>query len=99
MFSRRASHHILLVGHGRNDALMDFMELVVDGSLSFLMLAVHSNDEVVCRFEAVEVGVVAVTKQELAARRGMRSHSPTARFVAGLLLYAFHEDAFSARQL
>ena len=82
-----ASHHIFLVRPGRDDALMEFMELVPDGSLLFLVLAVHPNDEVVCRFDALEVGVVPVAKQKLAARRRMRSHSPAARLVTVVLLH------------
>jgi hypothetical protein len=66
---------------------MDFMELVVKGSLSFRVLAVHPNDQVVCRFGSVVVGVVTVTKEKLASGRRVRSHSPAARLVTVVFLH------------
>jgi hypothetical protein len=62
LFTRDAVHPILVVRCPRRDALMDFMEFVVNGGLSLLVLLVHPNDQVVRRFGPVEVGVVAVTE-------------------------------------
>jgi hypothetical protein len=46
MFARQAVpvHGILLVRPWRRDALMNFMKLVVNGSLSFRVITVHPND-------------------------------------------------------
>jgi hypothetical protein len=85
--ARRAADDSLLVRRRRGDALVDFTELVMNGRLSFRMFAVHPSDHVVCRFRTVKVGVVAVTEQELAARRRMRSHSPTSWLVTVIFLY------------
>ena len=56
-------------------------------SLSFHVLAVLPNDQVVRRLGALVVGVVTVTKQKLPARRRMGSHSPAARLMAVVLLH------------
>jgi hypothetical protein len=61
-FARHSIHHALTVRHWRRYALMDLMELVVNGSLSFLVRFVHPNDQVVRRLSSVEVRVMAVTK-------------------------------------
>jgi hypothetical protein len=44
MFARHGVHHILVVRRRCRDAPMDFMELVVNGSLPLRVLAVHPND-------------------------------------------------------
>jgi len=59
MFTRP---HILLVSRGRNDAVMDFIQLVANGSLVFRLLPVYADDQVMRRFLALVVRVVAVTK-------------------------------------
>jgi hypothetical protein len=66
---------------------MDFLKPVMNGSLLCRVLAVHPNNQVVRRLEAVVVGVVAVTKEKLAACRRMRPHSPAARLVTVVFLY------------
>ena len=63
------------------------MELVANGSLLFDMLVVHANDEIVSRPDPSEVGMVAVTEEELATCRGVGSHTPTARFVTVVFLH------------
>jgi hypothetical protein len=78
---------ILAVGGRRNDALMDFMEPLVNGSLLCRMLAVHPKDQVMRRFEAVEVGVVMVAEEKLTPCRRMGSDPPTARLVTVVFLY------------
>jgi hypothetical protein len=66
---------------------MDFVEAVVKGRLLCCVLAVHPNDQVMRRLEAVEVGVVAVTKEKLTTSRRMGPDSPTARLVTVVFLY------------
>jgi hypothetical protein len=62
MLTRHAAPHSLFVRLGRPDALMDFIQPVMNDRLSFGALAVHPNNQVVCRFGAMKVGVMAVTE-------------------------------------
>ena len=66
---------------------MDLVELVVNGSLPRRVLLVQLHDQVMGWLGSVVVGVVAVTKEKLAACRRMRSDAPTARLVTVVFLY------------
>jgi hypothetical protein len=70
----------------RSDALVNLVELLANVGLAFLVVMVHSNDEVMRRPHALIVGVVAVTKQELAARSRMCSDAPTPGLVTVVFL-------------
>src|SRR6516165_1950019 len=64
---------------------MDLVELAVYRCLSLQVLTVHPFDELMGWLLAPVVGVMAIAKQELAARRGMLSDPPAARLVTVVL--------------
>ena len=66
-------------------ALMDLLELAVNGRLAFQMLSVQALDELMGWLLALEVRVMAVTEVELAARGRVVADPPAARLVTVVL--------------
>src|SRR5262245_50154488 len=87
---RRASvglSDLLVVCRARDDTIVNGVDLVVDLGLSSEMSLVHPNHGVMRRPGALEIGVVAVAQEKLAARRGMSAHPPTPWLVPVVLLH------------
>jgi hypothetical protein len=70
---------------GGGQALMDFLEFVMNGGLAFQMLTVQALDELMSWLVALEVRVVAVTQVELAVGGRVVADPPAARFVTVVL--------------
>src|SRR5690242_2575149 len=77
-----------MVCHGRRgrQLLMDLVELAVHRGLALQVLTVQLVDQFMGRLPALVVGMVAIAKQELAARGGMLPDPPAAWLVTVVLL-------------